>query len=320
MPELTLDRPTGEVITAEQNARSEAALLEADITEAGASSALQAILTRIRDIGRSGYDMPQSVQRYFQDHTSPHEAVLADSIRYVQNGQYVIHEYTGPIGEALDVYFRFFPHPNGFRPRSTRNTNREETATPNNFDIDLDVAKVVLARPDAEYLSRLREAVTFLRRNSSRRYSDSTIGSLMRKVDVCEERISTGDNGSAFFDADYRMPTLLIVEDEPGYDEETEVKTGGMLGVALIIPSLDESPAKLLMAVKEARRREGVGTKLMDGFRQVMPTYNTVTYLSNTNTVGLLFAVDAGFVPAELTPNGVMQLRYEECRRRAERE
>ena len=274
----------------------------------------RAVLVNILDIASSGYSMTAGVRRYFEECSD----MLADYVRYVQDGTYRLGEYSGRAREALNIYFRFFPHRNA-RPDSP---DREETATPNSTTTMAltSGANLVVAQPTTQYLTRLKEAVTFLRRNSSRRYSDSQLGSLMRKVDVCEERVASINGRHSYFDADYRMPTLLIVGDEPGYDEETEVKTGGIIGVAIIIPSLDESPSKVLMAVKESRRREGIGTKLMAGFRQVMPTYNTVTYVSATNTTGLLFAIDAGFLPAELTPNGVMQLRYDELRSRAERE
>ena len=273
----------------------------------------RAVLVNILDIASSGYSMTAGVRRYFEECSD----MLADYVRYVQDGTYRLGEYSGRAREALNIYFRFFPHRNA-RPDSP---DREETATPNSTTTMAltSGANLVVAQPTTQYLTRLKEAVTFLRRNSSRRYSDSTLGSLMRKVDVCEDLLRSGV-APRFFAADYRMPTLVIVGDEPGYDEETEVKTGGIIGVAIIIPSLDESPSKVLMAVKESRRREGIGTKLMAGFRQVMPTYNTVTYVSATNTTGLLFAIDAGFLPAELTPNGVMQLRYDELRSRAERE
>lgn len=294
----------------------EGALREADIsTRPGTidTTGRRAVLVNIRHIA-SCYSMTAGVRMYYEERSD----MLTDCVRYVQDGTYQLEEYNGRAREALNTYFRFFPHPNGF------GQNREETATPNTTTMSamslVGGANLVVAQPTPQYLARLKEAVTFLRRNSSRRYSDSTLGSLMRKVDVCEERVASNNGRHSYFDADYRMPTLVIMEDEPGYDEETEVKTGGIIGVALIIPSLDESPCKVLMAVKEARRREGVGTKLMAGFRQVMPTYNTVTYVSATNTTGLLFAIDAGFLPAELTPNGVMQLRYDELRSRAERE
>lgn len=296
----------------------ESALLEADIiTRPGTidTTGRRAVLVNIRHIASPGYSMPAGVRRYFEERPE----VLTDCIRNIQEGTYRLEEYSGRARGALNIYFRFFPHVNAF---PTTSSPGEETATPNSTTTMAltSGANLVVAQPTTQYLTRLKEAVTFLRRNSSRRYSDSQLGSLMRKVDVCEERVASNNGRHSYFEADYRMPTLVIMEDEPGYDEETEVKTGGIIGVALIIPSLDESPSKVLMAVKEARRREGIGTKLMVGFRQVMPTYNTVTYVSGSNTIGLLFAIDAGFVPAELTPNGVMQLRYDELRSRAERE
>jgi hypothetical protein len=92
-----------------------------------------------------------------------------------------------------------------------------------------------------QYAQALRAAPEFFRRQAEGRYSDTTIMNLSRTWDLFNENQSAPE-----------LPTVFIAEVPFSYDEETEVKRGGTVGMLVIFAD------KSLLAVARTARRRGV--------------------------------------------------------------
>lgn len=138
----------------------------------------------------------------------------------------------------------------------------------------------------SEYVAKLKEAAGFLRTNSSGRYSDRTHGRFLRKAEAAERTLISRAPG---FDPELNLPGVFIIEEPFAYDEDTEVKTGGIIAVALVDQSLTTSKNAIYMAVRQPSRRRAAGSALVQAARR---NYGQLTtYVNGANKPGLMFAL-----------------------------
>lgn len=129
----------------------------------------------------------------------------------------------------------------------------------------------------------MRAAFQFLRTHGDSKY---TATSLMNLLSAAEG--ATGDR-----------PLLHVLEAPSSYDEETEVKTGGMVGVAIKYTN-----GKTLLAVKREHRRHGHGLLLLDAASRRGMAPNLWVHRENLGAIRFLAA--AGYSPQSMNSQGAL--------------
>lgn len=153
---------------------------------------------------------------------------------------------------------------------------------------------------DAGMASATNLAFSFLRGNAEGRYSDRTLMTINRMAD----RATAYQRDPAATYLDGILPMAFIIDKEASYDEDTEVKHGGAIAVAVTLPS--ESGSRIVLAVNRNRRREGWGRKLMT--LVVDYVSNPISWVGTGNVVGQHFLLEAGMRPRAMNSNGTSML------------
>lgn len=146
-----------------------------------------------------------------------------------------------------------------------------------------------------EYEHALRSSFEFMRRMG--RYTARTLSAVLNAADRAESARISGR------EAEYsNMPVVLRAERVSRYDEETEVKYGGVVGVCIGMPAGDD---RLLLAVHSEHRRHGVGAMLV-GCARNYHTADPVAWVGTRNTVGQMFLLAQGWTPTSLNGGGAI--------------
>lgn len=148
------------------------------------------------------------------------------------------------------------------------------------------------------YGTLMRQAFNFIRLHADRRYSDTTLMRLVRAAEGAERNpVGTRlDN----------MPALVAVESPTSYDEETEVKTGGITALAVNWPHND---GKTVLAVHRSFRRQKYGTLVARALIETVcgaPAY----WVSARNAPGQQFLLSMGLMPTSMNGAGAVCYSY----------
>lgn len=169
------------------------------------------------------------------------------------------------------------------------------------FDV-ADMPTVRFAYPGyAEYGQWLRSAFGFFRRHGSGRYTDATLMQLVRAADKYEGALRNGADFDATQDTD--LPVLVVADRPYSYDEDTEVKTGGMVAMAVAWP---ERQGKTLIAVVADDRRKHIGSLLLTQVRSQVR--DASLWVGQQNVVGQKFLLANNLVPVGFSSG--MAIRY----------
>lgn len=149
------------------------------------------------------------------------------------------------------------------------------------------------------YATLMRQGFNFIRQHGDRRYSDTTLMRLVRAAEQAE-RSAAGAQLS-------NMPNLVVVEAPTAYDEETEVKTGGISAMAICWPHND---GKTVLAVHRDKRRSKYGTLVL---RALQESYcmTPALWVSARNFTAQQFLLSVGLMPTSL--NGAGAVRYSDA-------
>lgn len=141
---------------------------------------------------------------------------------------------------------------------------------------------------DDEYPAALRAAYDFLRRNG--RYTNRTLSEILSQAEILD-----GHRAGAVPDT-----ALYRLSFPSEYDEETEVKYGGMAGIAVVLTPEN----KLLLAVHRQRRRGKLGTLLMDAVNGRHRHFSA--WVSGQNLDGQQFLLSYGLFPVSMNGMGAV--------------
>jgi GNAT superfamily N-acetyltransferase len=153
-------------------------------------------------------------------------------------------------------------------------------------------------RDGAELEGALRGAWDFIRRMG--RYTPRTVNALVNLADRAEGRRINGRPMRT-----EEAPIVIRMELPYRYDEDTECKHGGTIGVAVLLPEGDD---RVLVAVHKDSRRKGVGRELMHRAvagaerRETSP----VTWVAADNADSQMFLLALGWRPVSLNGAGAV--------------
>lgn len=150
----------------------------------------------------------------------------------------------------------------------------------------------------SEAAGLLRQAFTFFRTHSDRRYSAASLMKLHDYADSLDRVVQEGGR-RAFRPED--APSIVMVETPFTYDEDTEVKSGGVLGCGVLLPD-----NRLMVCVHGERRRGMIGHSIISFARHHFGTYPCL-WIHRANTSGQQFALAVGMSPWTINPSGAVQ-------------
>lgn len=145
--------------------------------------------------------------------------------------------------------------------------------------------------------SAFRQAFEFLQRHGEGRYSDRTLMAINRWASRCEDYNSSplGTNLGSSYE---RLPGVFSLASETSYDEETEVKFGGMCAVAVTLPT-EVGDSRLVLAVAPESRRKGYGRRLLTEVYNY-ESANFHAWVGQGNIDGIKFLLEMGMFPQEM--------------------
>lgn len=146
----------------------------------------------------------------------------------------------------------------------------------------------------SRYGSALRSAFEFLRAHADGRYTDRTLMRVMRAQDNLLAGLPPAS-----------MPTITLASSPFEYDEETECKKGGTLGVLV---SWESEGNKSLLAVHRNARRKGIGQAL--NIVGVNILGNLSYWVGRQNSEGQHFLLGLGMVVTGINGSGAVRYAY----------
>lgn len=145
-----------------------------------------------------------------------------------------------------------------------------------------------------ELARSLRTAFAFLRAHGDRRYSPASLMKLLSYADAI-------DSAALSPTLPQDLPSVVIAELNYTYDEDTEVKSGGVLGVGVLLPD-----GRLMMAVNNNKRRAFIGTGILQFVRSYFDGGPAV-WCHRSNVVGAQFCLSRGLMPWAIREGGAVQ-------------
>lgn len=174
-------------------------------------------------------------------------------------------------------------------------TNEQESPMPTPITTDSPPVQWTVHNRDADpgrFSQALRDAFSFFRRAADGKYTST---SLMRLLDAAEGGRQTG------------QPPVRIVEvgRPSSYDPDTEVKTGGVVGMAVVYES-----GRTMLAVAPASRGSRVGRTLLAEAGYGLTITDPLTLWIHQSNVGAQrFALACGLVPESMNGSGAIAYR-----------
>jgi len=154
-------------------------------------------------------------------------------------------------------------------------------------------AELNIRGPNHEgYEEALRTAFNFLRKHDDGKYSSRTKMRVLDAATNAEFRRTSGQAPAG--------PGVVVIETPFAYDEDTEVKSGGVLGVLVCWPDEDN---KVVLAVNKLHRRQHIGRLLMVATRP-SGVYDYTAWVHTTNTPAQHFLLSRGAGPIAFNAAG----------------
>jgi hypothetical protein len=169
------------------------------------------------------------------------------------------------------------------------------------------------------YAQHIARAFPFFRRHAEGRYSDSTMMRLANANDNAA-RFAIDPNANQWYEDDGSeprrpsprrrtrsgstpLPMLIVAERPYSYDSDTEIKTGGILGMCA---TWREDGGRTILAVHRDHRRNEVGSRMLNLAMCTGPVISM--WVGRTNTTAQQFLLAQRLYPTGMNANGV--LRY----------
>lgn len=164
---------------------------------------------------------------------------------------------------------------------------------------------IVKAKTETEYEWRVHapgekgyeqvaaKAFAFFRANSDGRYSSRN---LMRLANLADE-IENGVQSQT-------LPFILAAVVPTSYDEDTEQKKGGHMGMAVWWAN----SGRCMLAVHPAQRRLGIGSAVLTFIRRHMANLGRpVFWVGRANVGGQMFLLSNALMPTAINSNGAVR-------------
>ena len=139
----------------------------------------------------------------------------------------------------------------------------------------------------------LRQAFAFFRRHGDRRYSAQSLIRLLAFADRLDAGVDPSELNA--------LPAIVVAETPFSYDEDTEVKSGGVLGMAVMLPG-----GRTMIAAHSEYRQHRIGTALLQFMRTYYNEY-LIVWVHRQNLAGASFLLSQGLMPWSINAAGAVQ-------------
>lgn len=162
------------------------------------------------------------------------------------------------------------------------------------------------------YPLALKTAFDFVSRNHNGRYRDRTLMTIRRWAERVQSTTPTGRLSEMYSDPDRRFPIILIAEIPFSYDEDSESKNGGVVGINLGIDDGDGGYRGVLCTSKNYRQRN-IASALVASMGNVSAPGHIDYYANNKNFNAARLAAKLSYTPISInSESGVVQYRMTE--------
>lgn len=152
------------------------------------------------------------------------------------------------------------------------------------------------------YGQHLRASFQFFRRHAQNRYSASTLMRLANAAGEFDDRTRQGTEDSPRTSS--LLPVLTVASRPLSYDEDTEIKNGGTVGMMVTWPD-----GKALFAVVSGSRRQGIGRRIF-AHNSRYANVNPYFWVNTSNVPAQQFLLAMGLTPTGLNGNGAVRYGY----------
>jgi GNAT superfamily N-acetyltransferase len=151
------------------------------------------------------------------------------------------------------------------------------------------------------YGTHLGKAFTFFRRHADGKYTDRTMMTLVNNMDTFVAFRGDGERLATV------SPLLVVAETPFSYDEVSEVKSGGVMGMGVI----DPRTRRMMIAVHKDARRQGIGSQIYVQARRNLAN-GIVMWAGRRNTIGQHFCLSVGLFATALNSQGAIRFSMED--------
>lgn len=155
---------------------------------------------------------------------------------------------------------------------------------------------------DPDWRETATRAFHFLRANADRRYSANA---LMKVMAAAEQTFS--DEPHIHRALPPSPPVIIEVGSDFTYDPDTEVKSGGTLGVLV---QLNDDYNRALLAIAPAARRKGIGSALLRVHEAFGPAS---LFVHRGNVTAQMFLLNRAYLPQVINQQGAIRFAQYEC-------
>ncbi len=140
----------------------------------------------------------------------------------------------------------------------------------------------------------LRAAFSFLRRHDDGRYSSRMKMRVLQAAEDAERGRELGVSHTSY-------PGVVMVRVPTHYNEDTEVKGGGLLAAGVCWSGED---GKVVLATHVDHRRKGLGKTIMHTLQNACGIYTRTAWVNKSNIIGQHFLLAVGLTPTGFNASG----------------
>lgn len=171
--------------------------------------------------------------------------------------------------------------------RSRRNTDLHESLSAGDL--------LLYGYAQEGYAQHIQRLFPFMRANANGAYSDITIMRCVRAAEDFQNLRHLNDQQRL-----EKLPWIGVFVMPYSYDELTEIKNGGTVGMVAAWPD------KAIIAVHESCRRKNVGTALYNHIVSATGNY-PVMWAGRQNIAGQHFLLSQGLTPSAMNAQGAIR-------------
>jgi hypothetical protein len=161
-----------------------------------------------------------------------------------------------------------------------------------------------------QYPLALKTAFEFISRNHSGRYRDRTLMAIRRWAENVENSTAVSRINESYDDNGRIFPIPMIAESPYSYDDDTESKNGGIVGINLGLDD-GEGGFRGILCVSKNTRNNRIGSSLIHAMNSVSSGGLFDYYAGNKNFLAARTAASVGYAPVSInSETGVVHYRH----------
>lgn len=182
--------------------------------------------------------------------------------------------------------------------------------TVNTYSRDMNLRLTYVDIASEQYPLAIKTAFEFIARNHSGKYRDRTLMTIRRWAENVEDSTIVSRINETYSDAEKVFPIPMIAEIPFSYDDDTESKNGGIVGINIGLDDGDGGIRGILCVSKHLRNKK-IGSSLIYAMNSVCSVGRFDYYAGNKNYIAAKTAASVGYAPVSInSETGVVHYKY----------